>query len=241
MPDRSLSLLVYGPPRGGKSTFAITSPAPRLILDVEASSRFLPGKKVYWNPLTEAPPVAGDWDTCIVPVTGVEIAFKAYDWLKSGQHPFKSVILDSISEFQVKLQEDVNGRARMKIQDWGEMYSRISFFGRDLRDLTHLPNSKIEAVVVVAMEHVNEQDQSHRPLLQGQVKSVLPYWYDINGYFYSKPIPNPETGESVEARCLFIGNNPQFVAGCRPRGLPPEIINPNIEQLIEQIFGPKPE
>lgn len=243
MTDRALSLMLYGPPRGGKSTVATTAPAPRLILDVEASSRFLPGKKIYWNPLTEAPPVyvEEEWETCIVAVTEVDIALKAYDWLKSGQHPFKSVILDSISEFQVKLQEAVNGRARMKIQDWGEMYSRLSFFGRDLRDLTHLPNTKIEAVVVIAMDHVNEQDGSHRPLLQGQVKSVLPYWYDINGYFYSKEMPDPETGEPTTVRCLFTGDHPQFVAGCRPRGIPPEIINPNIEEMIEQIFGPKPE
>ena len=238
MTDRALSFLVYGPARGGKSTFAVTSPAPRLILDVEAASRFLPGNKVRWNPKTEAPPVPdGTWDTAIVAVTDVYDAFKAYEYLKSGQHPFRSVILDSISEFQVKLQEDVAGRAKMKIQDWGEMYSRISFFGRDLRDLTHLPNNTIEALVVIAMDSVNVQNGSHRPLLQGQAKDVIPYWYDINGYFYTRDVAGAD-GATTRERVLFVGEHPQFIAGCRPSGLPAELVNPNIEELITRIFGP---
>lgn len=244
MKNRSLSLLIYGPPRGGKSTFAVTSPAPRLILDVEASSRFLPINSVDWDPKTGPPPMhtpESQWDTCVVAVNDVLDALRAYDYLKSGQHSFKSVILDSISEFQVKLQEAINGREKMKIQDWGEMYSSLSFFGRDLRDLTHLRGNSIEAVVVIAMDSVNELDGSHRPLLQGQVKNVIPYWYDINGYFYSKDVVDPNTNQPTKARALFVGDHPSFVAGSRPGGLPDEILNPNIEQLITQIFGPKPE
>lgn len=242
--DRALSMLVYGPSRAGKSTFAMTSPAPRLILDVEASSRFLPGAKIYWDPLSGPPPEyipGGAWDTCIVPVTSWQIVGPTYDWLKSGRHQFKSVIVDSISEVQNKTQEAVNGREQMKIQHWGELYTRLSFFGRDLRDLTHLPNNSIEAVVITAMDQFNPADGSHRPLLQGSIANVIPYWYDINGYFYAQQEPNPVTGEPEIVRHLFIGNNPSFVAGSRAPGLPDDIARPNIQEIINTIFGPVPE
>jgi hypothetical protein len=38
---RSLTLMVYGESKVGKSTFAVTAPYPRLMLDVEGGHRFL--------------------------------------------------------------------------------------------------------------------------------------------------------------------------------------------------------
>ena len=57
MSDRALSVLVYGDSKSGKTTLAMTAPEPRLLLDVEAASRFVQAKKVHWNPLDgSAPP-----------------------------------------------------------------------------------------------------------------------------------------------------------------------------------------
>ena len=41
MSDRALTVLVHGPSKAGKTTFANTAPYPRLLLDVESASRFL--------------------------------------------------------------------------------------------------------------------------------------------------------------------------------------------------------
>src|SRR5688572_5136732 len=65
--DRALSVLVHGHSKVGKTTFAATAPYPRLLLDVEAASRFLPVVKTVWDPSQGPPPAAdGTWDTCIV-------------------------------------------------------------------------------------------------------------------------------------------------------------------------------
>ena len=40
--QRSLTIMVYGESKVGKSTFAVTAPYPRLMLDVEGGHRFLP-------------------------------------------------------------------------------------------------------------------------------------------------------------------------------------------------------
>jgi len=239
MSDRALSILVHGESGAGKSTFAVTSPTPQLFLDVESGSRFLQTRKVKWNPLAgEEPPTPdGTWDTCVVTVHDFETALKAYEWLKSGRHPFKSVILDSISELQAKAQESINGRAQMQTQHWGQLLSKIAFFCRDLRDLTTHPSNPLEAVVVTAMSRVT--DGVTRPFLQGQVASQVPYWFDISSYLFVDQEVNPETQEAVVVRKLLTTKHPEYEAKSRVPNLPGIITRPNVDSMLESVFGPK--
>jgi len=238
MSDRALSVLVHGDSKVGKTTFTTTAPAPRLLLDVESASRFLKVKKVYWRPQDgEAPPAYdGTWDTCVVQVHDFETALKAYEWLKSGKHPFKSVILDSISELQAKAQESVNGRAQMQTQHWGQLLTKIAFFCRDLRDLTTHSSNPLEAVVITAMSR--EVDGVKKPFLQGQVASQVPYWFDVTSYLFVDQAPDEKTGQPVMVRKLLTTKHPQFEAGNRVPGLPEIIVAPNINSMLESVFGP---
>ena len=71
----TLSFLIHGPSKSGKSTLGATAPAPVLILDAEGSTKFLPIAKVEWDPISQAPPIYdGTWTHCIVVVR----AFVAY-------------------------------------------------------------------------------------------------------------------------------------------------------------------
>jgi len=236
MTDRALSVLVHGHAKVGKTTFANTAPYPRLLLDVEAASRFLQCEKVYWDPMSDAPPEAdGTWDTCIVRVTDFTTALKAYEWLKSGKHPFKSVILDSISELQVKAQELVAGRNQMKTQDWGTLLAKMAFFARDLRDLT-VQKNPLEAVVVTAMSR--DVEGVLKPYLQGQIASQVAYWFDVTSYIFLDQVQDPETGQWVVVRKLLTDKNPQFEAGNRVPGLPIIIENPSIVGMLDTVFPP---
>ena len=102
----AISILVHADTKVGKSTFGNTTPAPRLLLDAEAAYRFLPGTKVFWDPMTEEPPKLGRgrvsakldspvediaWDTCVVVVREYAVLLRAYEWLNSGRHQFRSV------------------------------------------------------------------------------------------------------------------------------------------------------
>lgn len=238
MSRKSVSILVHGPSKVGKTTFSTTGPYPRLLLDVEAASRFLPNEMVYWDPVSENPPEAdGTWDTCVVQVDDFNVALKAYEWLKTGRHPFKTVIVDSISELQSKVQESVAGRAQMKTQDWGQLLSVLSFFCKDLRDLTIHRQNPLEAVVVTAMSRT--VDGNTRPDLQGQIASKISYWFDITSYLWVDQVQDPGTGEWQLVRRLLTGKNPQYEAGNRVPGLPDIIDNPNIESLLAMIFPEK--
>jgi hypothetical protein len=243
MSDRALSLLVHGSAKSGKTTLAMTAPAPRLLFDVEKASRFLRNyRKVKWNPMDGSAPPAydGTWDTCVVIVNDFEEVAKAHEWLKSGQHPFKSVILDSISELQNKCMEGIVGRKQAKTQDWGTLLQRMGGFARDLRDLTTNPVNPIEAVVITSMS-VDENDLI-KPYLQGGLKAQIPYLYDITGYLFVQQVYSEATNEYVDVRRLLTQKHENYEAGERVQGMLPKYVDyPNIEQMLETIFGPTEE
>jgi hypothetical protein len=243
MSDRALSILCHGLARTGKTTLAMTSPAPRLLFDVEKTSRFLVrNKKVTWNPLDgSAPPVYdGTWDTCVVIVNDFSEVVKAQQWLKAGKHSFKSVILDSISELQDSKLDSITGRQQAKMQDWGTLLQQVGGFARDMRDLTANPVNPLEAVVVLAWSV--DENEKLRPYLRGALKTQIPYIYDINAYLFVQDVQNEETGEIVPVRRLLTQNHLQYEAGSRVQDLLPMYVDyPNIERMLDTIFGPREE
>lgn len=242
MTDRAMTFLIHGLSKTGKSTLAATAPAPRLLMDVEAASRFLPIKSVKWDPLAEAPPqYDGSWDTAVVPTNNWLQVQKAYEWLVSGQHPFRSFIIDSISELQYRYIENVSGRAAPKLQEWGDIYRAVGGLIRDIRDLTFVPHAGLECIVMTAMTEVNDKG-AWTPLLQGQLRKSVSYFPDVTGFLYLSEDWNELAGEMVERRILQTRRSPTVEAGERVQGrVAPFVENPNLAQLILDVFGPYPE
>lgn len=241
---RSLSILVHADTKVGKSTFANTAPAPRLLLDAEAAARFLSGRKVVWDPMTEQPPKAdGSWDTCVVNVRDYSIMLKAYEWLNSGQHEFRSVIIDSISEVQTRVKEQLEGEGRMTQQLWGDLLNSMERLIRGFRDLTEHPIRPLEAVVLTAMTQM--RDGKYRPYVQGQLQVKMPYFLDVIGYLYieEQPVdPEDPTKGTKKIRKMLVVPHVQFEAGERVQGrLGDIIVEPNVCDMIDKIFGSLPE
>lgn len=239
--SQSLSIIVYGQAKAGKSTFAVTAPYPRLMLDVEGGSRFLPIVTKPWDPARDAPPEAdGTWDTVVVPTTSYDTMVKVYQWLQSGKHQFKSLIIDSISELQVKLIEQIAGREQMQMQAWGNLLRQFTGLLRDLRDLTMHPTNPLTAVVLVAMEKENKEGQK-LPYLQGQSAVTLPYITDITGYLAVESIQNSDpTLPPHKFRRLHISPDYRWVAGERVGGRLGEVVEQgdlSIEQMIARVYG----
>lgn len=239
--QRSLTLMVYGESKVGKSTFAVTAPYPRLMLDVEGGHRFLPIVPKYWDPMTEEPPVAdGTWDTTVVQVRDYDTVLKAFQWLQSGKHQFKSLIIDSISELQVKCMDNIAGTEQMKMQQWGELLRHMGALLRDLRDLTMHPTQPLEAVVLTAMAR-RGQDGVYRPYLQGQLATQAPYFYDVLGAITVEEFPNEDPLQPPhKARRMYVERTSQYEAGERVQGRLGAIVEqPNLsaERMLDMIFG----
>jgi hypothetical protein len=240
--DRSMTVLVHGHSKVGKSTLAVTAPYPRLYLDVEAASRFLYINKKLWDPVREAPPVAdGTWDTCVVNVREYDDVLKVYQWLQLGKHQFASLIIDSISELQVRAVDKIAGRGQVQTQQWGDIFRAMAGLMRDIRDLTVHPTAPLEAVVLTSM--TRESNGMYKPFLQGQMSVVAPYLFDLVCYLYVENIPNQDPMQPPhQLRRLLTRRSDMYEAGERVQGRLPGIIdNPNIENMIDVVFGPKPE
>jgi hypothetical protein len=241
--DRSLTIMVYGESKVGKSSFAVTAPYPRLMLDVEGGHRFLPINIKYWDPLTEEPPLAdGTWDTVVVKVNDYDVVMKAFQWLQSGKHQFKSLIIDSISELQVKCMDNIAGTEQMKMQQWGELLRHMGALLRDLRDLTMHPTQPLEAVVLTAMARKG-QDGVYRPYLQGQLAIQAPYFYDILGAITVETEPNPDPMQPpYKVRRMYVERTPEWEAGERVQGRLGKVVQQQdlgVERMLDMVFGEK--
>lgn len=228
-----ISAIIHGKSKSGKSTLGDTTPSPRLVLDAEMGSRFTPSKKTVWDPTRSAPPEPdGSWETAIVPVRDFNTVLKAYEWLNSGKHPFRSVVMDSVSEVQQRAVDSLVGVNPMQLQDWGTLLRQVSDLVRKFRDLTTNPVRPLDAVLFIAMTR-QRQDSTWYPHVQGQLATVLPYYTDLLGYL---GVIHDESGGTV--RRLLLGPTPGYETGERVGGrLGTFIDNPNITDMLQLIRG----
>lgn len=238
--NRSLSVLVHSDTKVGKSTFGATAPRPMLLIDAEAAHRFIPGTKVFWDPMTEAPPEPGDWDICVVIVREYTHMVRSFEWLVSGKHQFKSVVIDSITEIQTKCKDTLTSSGRMTIQLWGDLLTHMERLVRGFRDLTEHPTNPLEAVVLTAM--TTQRDGKWRPYVQGQLMTKMPYFLDVIGYLYIQDVPNEDpTQPPAKVRKMLVVPHPQFEAGERVQGRLGDVIdNPSVTGMLEAVFGSQP-
>jgi hypothetical protein len=225
----TLSMLVHGESGVGKSWFADTAPAPRLIVDLEGRARYTPSApKVGWDPRTQAPPEAGDWATCVASCPDFETLQHVYQWLRSGQHCFRSVVVDSLMEAQKRcIDSEVPDLRQLHQQDWGTLLRKVEAEVRRYRDLTLIESNPVE--VVVFLVGTVDAEGVRRPLLQGQLRQTVPYYLDVVGYLY---VTAGEDGSMQ--RGLLLHPQPNFVAkeGTGRLG-GPVVLNPDLSQMVE--------
>ena len=228
-----VSWVIFGKGKIGKTTLCdTTSPAPRLILDADRGSLYTSSKKMFWDPISYAPPEPSDaWDSAIVTVTSSKQIFKVYEYLESGQHPFKSVIVDSISAVQQRAAYGISGVNQMKTQDWGDLLRQVSDVVRRLRDMTMHPINPLDAVVFIA-EAKERNDGTWYPYVQGGLATTLPYFPDVCAYL---EVVKPEVGDKF--RRLLIESDEHEVGERVGGRLGPYIDNPSITDMLRMIRG----
>ena len=237
----SVSAIIHGEPGSGKSWAGATSPAPRLLLDAEGGGRFAPKNHpmVKWDPLTEAPPEwDGVWQSCFVSVQDWKTFDAAHQWLASGEHPFRSVVLDSLTELQKRLVDAVSGIQQPTMQQWGEVLRRMEDKARAFRDLAVRDDNKLEAVIAICLSH--KRDDQIRPFVKGSLELSLPGFFDIVAYLYTAQ--DDGTGQVLYQALLAPLNG--IVAKDRTNVLTakfgPAIPEVNVSQwldLIREVFG----
>lgn len=245
MAEESLSILAYGPAGGGKTTLGLTGPKPLLLLDAETASRFIPkSRKVIWDPMRDLPPVYdGTWEICVVKIKSWKVAQKTLEYIRSDNHPFRTVMIDSISEIQIKAKEEIKGNKAFQLQDWGMLSQNMGAFLRELRDISASDTSKIEMTYLIstAKDYVQGENQPRvwKPFLEGATAQIVPYLFDMTAYIYLDEVlinpSNPGQGTQIQ-QVFFTGTHPTIEAKSRPPGIPPQIIGLTLEGLLRNVF-----
>ena len=206
-------LLLFADAKVGKTSLAETAPGPVLFLNAEGGTNWLARKTIPWNPL-DGPP-EGDIDDETVVVVDVfewEMLERVTRFLKSGKHPFISVVLDSITELQKQAKRAVTDTG-MKLQDWGTLYDKMDPILRELRDLTQVPGSNVACVVLVAL--ANRKDERIVPDIQGSMARSLAGQVDTLGYLR----PGAMSADGTVARELVVDSRQGIDAGDRTKAL----------------------
>jgi hypothetical protein len=244
-----LSILIHAMAKKGKSTLSATVPWPALVFDAEGSWRFIPVRKVYWDPTSgqPLPTYDGTWDACVVHVRDWQTFNMTWNYLRQWATPFVSIVVDSITELQRRCKENLKGTEVMKIQDWGVLLAQMDRAIRGIRDLCLIPSIAVRCVVFVAETRFDRDTSRWVPAMQGQIERALPYWVDVCGYMYPDFDLDANNQPTRELRRIWISQHPQYEAGERVQGRlgqyinfyrPPEgQVGRDIQNWMTQVFG----
>lgn len=228
------NVLVYGATGAGKTTFASTAPGPVAYLAVE------PGLKS----------VKPSKDIHVAKINTLDDLQQAYSFLLSEQHPFRSVVLDSLSEaFYGPIASYALHHSRRAQNEDPDILGRRDYLRTSevLRDLVRAFRDLPLNTIVVAGERQTEDDgRMIRALhLAGDPRTSVPYQFDVVGYMYQAASGNVE--EHQDSRYFMrIKGHQNLVSKIRiPKEwmvyLPTEIENPTWDRLIQAIENARSE
>lgn len=233
--QRQPRFLIYGRQKKGKTTFGLSAGIEHtLVLDPESGTDEMVAK----NPHRWA---IDRWE---------DIA-DAYEFIRAGNHPYKWVVIDSLTrmnnmalKYVMKLQEE---RSLERIPGLVQQrdYGKSGELMKDMIIMFHRMNHM--GVVYTAQERMVEASDSddededaegstaaYVPDLPKAVKNMVTSIVDVIGRIYVVRIEDPNDAEkTVAQRRLWIGESTKYDTGYRSDYVLPDMVkNPTVPKLI---------
>lgn len=225
--DPYVNLLIYGESGVGKTVLAGSSclvPAldPVIFLNIEGGTLSL--RKRYPEVRTVRCKTYAD----IVRVHGV---------LRSGKHPFKTVVVDSLTEAQKFSMAGIMRATTEKdsdrdpdlpgIGEWGKNIEQLRKLVRAFRDL---PMNTIFTALAMT-EKDKKGNTTIKPQMSGKLSSEVAGFLDVVLYMYTKDVK----GEGTH-RVLSSAKTEEVVAKDRTDNLPKYMKNVTMADLYHRMF-----
>jgi len=162
--SHKIKAVIYGASGAGKTYFAATAPAP-IFASAEAGLLSTVSHKKKIDPVK------------YVEVKKVEDLRELLSYLQKGEHKFKTVVIDSISEINEIIKEGIERKrgSAMIQKDWGDLFKVIKGILRGFRDLDM-------HVIFIAQEKAEKDEQKTEkvvPMLNGKAAIEIAYFMDI--------------------------------------------------------------
>lgn len=234
-----ISVVFYGRSGTGKTTVASTFPKPILLLDIREQGN-------------DSIADYSDDEIKVLPIETWDDVEQAYWLLKSGEHPYKTVVLDTVTQLQDICMEQVmeeEGRDFATKQTWGTISGLMKTWLINYRDLTEDGMD----VVFLAQERVHDNDSdddldesqldpSVGPRLMPSVAAVLNASVKVIGHTFIREVVTRKL-DSIKREthyCLRVGPHPYYITKIRkPRDkdCPEYITNPSYDKIIDIMRG----
>lgn len=167
--SHKIKAVVYGASGSGKTYFAATAPHP-IFASAEGGLLSTLKHKKKIDPVK------------YVSITKLEDLRDLLTYLKKGEHPFETVVIDSITEINEIIKDGIEKKrgATMQLKDWGDLAKAIKAVLRGFRDLDM-------HVIFIAQEKTEKDDQKTEkivPSLNGKAANEIAYFMDVVAYSF---------------------------------------------------------
>lgn len=240
-----LNLMVYGDSGAGKTLLAGTAAyvkelSPVLFIDVEGGTHTLS----HFEDTTDIDIVPDPESERTLRWTDIQ---KIYNDLHAGRHPYKTVVIDSLTEMQkLAMNTNLGSGNKMTIdaignlpefKDWHINTEQMRRLVRAFRDLPM--NTVFTALADESADPRTAQTDNPRmikaPSFTKKLKQEIPAFFDMVFYLYSKA-----RGQQ-NLRYIQTDKDNSVVAKCRVHGIPMTIENPDMEMLYEMLVRNPPK
>lgn len=236
-----LSLAVYGRSGTGKTTFAGTAPKPLLILDVNDRGTIS---------------VKGQPETYVLSIEKWEDFEEVYWYLKSGNHNFQSVVIDTLTQLQDLAIRQVVGEGSsdtvISRRAWGTVSALMKTWILNFRDLS-LCKIFICQDRLTTSDDENDTDPEMiapevGPALSPSVARTLNAAVDVIGQTFIRErlttVKTKKGGEKskvVVEYCMRIGPHARYLTKIRRAKpgtkLPPVVSGPTFDKILKLVRG----
>jgi hypothetical protein len=223
-----INVILYGDSGVGKTRLAGTASlvpemSPVLFLDIEGGVKSL--AHLYR-------------DVHVIRIKTFDELQMAYNELFDGGHPYKTVVVDSLTEVQKfgmyhimknAVAADGNRDPDLPgIGEWGKNTNQVEKFVRAFRDL---PLNTIFTALKMEDRNPRTGVTTTLPSLSGKLARNVSALVDVVGFFYVKKMP----GEDEYFRLLLTQKTEEIVAKDRSDNLPAVVVDPTMQKLYDYI------